>query len=643
MSAALDLTINDSILWGNNRFVVNAIDSEQVIITNMTTKQIRGVPLHTVQSSLKDGSIQQISTFTSAPYPTLTRSEQADADLLETIGKTLNEMDKPFGLTGKADNSEKYYGQLATRKILDEHGLHSEKTYSKAKLGRIRKFYRENGGDFTSWVKSSRKKTGSKFSREVEAYIRWCIDNIFLQKNKPTIESVIDTIYRKAPTELRNRLPSNSTIRRRIDELDMETVILRRQGKAAHKEYLRGNGEKIKALHVMDRVEMDAMHLILGVVDDNGRFLGYVTIYFAIEFVSRCVVGWHVEVKEKMRGETTSGVINCFRNMLDVTLPEGVRQKHPVGGLAQCVYLDHGTAYANKSVKRFCKNLGISMQYTGTKNGWGKPVAEGFVKSFRNYFGRDIKGYRDKRDVRKGDLEHAKFEGCVKLSELKNAIEHFIHFEYHQKRHGGIKKEKPADIWDRAYGKLPPALADEIDMQVFMTESESRKLHQVRGITLKKQIFQSKKLKQMFCELDTFRNNTKSIPVNILYNPDDASAIVVIHPETGECITVRNIELEAVGLSFVEANAQLNANKQAEKDERNAEYHNPRTKAVDQLSNTPVKKRGTKRTHTSVPLDDGDIPFSMSEIMGHADLENTEPTESSLSDYGNKDEVWEVE
>ena len=44
-----------------------------------------------------------------------------------------------------------------------------------------------------------------------------------------------------------------------------------------------------------------------------------------------------------------------------------------------------------------------------------------------------------------------------------------------------------------------------------------------------------------------------------------------------------------------------------------------------------------------VPIDN--IPISMSEVMGHINLEDKKPKESSLSDYDNDYEyaVWEVE
>lgn len=644
MSTALDLTFGDSVLWGSARWKVNAIDDEQVIMTNMTTRQLRGFPLETFNSAANDGKIKRIAQASSIQEASLTKSQKDEAEMLAELGEALYAMDRPFGRTGESDKLRYYNAQITARMILDNHGFKDKKTFSKTKLEKILKYYRNNGGDFTFYVNKSRKKQGSKLPEEVDVYIQWWIDNVYLTKNKPTVTSVYKRMRLKAPLEIQQQIPSESTIRRKINALDMGTIILKRDGKTAHTEYMRGIGKKIKTEHVMERVEMDAMHLILGVLDDEGRFLGYATIYFAVDFTSRATVGWHVEVKQKLRGESTSGVMNCFKSMLDTTMPAGLDYLHPIGGIGICVHLDQGVAYANKQVIALCKALKISIQYTGTKSGWGKPVAEAFVKAFRNYFGRDVEGYRHKDDIRKGDTEHAKHENCVYLSELKRAIRHFVYFEYNQTRHDGLKGEKPADVWDKVYPKLPPMLPDEMDTHLFMGEADSRRLHSVRGITLDKQTFQSKALKQMFCELDTKKNNSKSIPVDVRFNPEDASTIIVVNPQTGECLLVPNIDETTYGQSFIEANAQARANHQKRKEEQRKREENQEAMAIDMLSKSRVKKKPKNRPSDSVPLDDGSEPFTMDDIrklLNSAKPECDSDIESDI--LGEDDSDWGVE
>lgn len=629
MNTLLNLVANESVVWGSTRWTVRTIDDESVILKNMTTKTLKEFPLKLISDAVNDGSIKKTISASALKESLLTPSQQMEADMLTELCEELDMMESPFGRTGESDKLRYYNGQIKAREVLDKHGYKTRKTFSKASLGRIREHYRSNGGDLTFFVRKTRKKGLKQRPKEVLTYINWWIEKVYLTKNKPTVSSVYEQMILRAPVEIRGQIPSQSTVRRMIDKLEMGEVILKRQGKAAYKEYMRATSKKIKADHIMERVEMDAMHLILGVVDDDGRFLGYVTIYFAIDFKSRAVVGWHIEVKQKLRGERTSGVINCFKNTLDASMPVGVKNQFGIGGLIDCVHLDHGTAYTNKEVRKLCKALNISIRFTGTKNGWGKPVAEAFVKFLRNRFGRDIKGYRHKDDVRLGDTEHAKHENCVNINEFKKAVEYFIHFEYHQKRHEGLKFEKPAEIWDKLYTKCPPSLPDDLDRHLFMRELTSRKLHGVRGITLDKQTFQSKTLKNVFCELDTFKNKGESIPVDVRFNEDDASEIVVVHPDTGECILVPNIDRTSFGKSFIEANAQVRDNKQKEKKEQQAGASNSQPKATDQLSSNPVKKRKKNRTNDSVPLDDGQSPFTIEDVWK---LMETNEQASSESD-----------
>lgn len=636
MTTSSNLAINDNILWGNARWIVNAVDSEQITMTNAYNNCPRAFTRTFIESACNEHKLKIIVSNTGITTTRLTPTEQQEANLLLAIAEALSACDSPFSKGNSGDEPNTYNCQIVARKVLDENGFEDRKTPSKSRLGRILTHYRNTGGDFESLVLKTRKKKGKTLPIEVEAIVQRYINEHYLVKNKPSVSLVYAEMLEQAPENLKPLLPSESSFRRRINKLNRGIVILKRQGDAAYKEYMRGCGKKITAENLLERVEMDAMHIVLGVVDDNGNFLGYVTMYFAIDFASRSVVGWHIEVKKKLRGEKTSGVMACIRNMLRTETPHGLSCLFPVGGIPDEIVMDHGTAFANKRIRSLCQSLCISIQYTGTKRGWGKPIAEAFVKYLRSRFFRQIKGYRDSNNIKNLDTKRPEHENCVKLSELKIAAEDFVHNGYQKRKHSSLELDTPQNVWDRLYPKLPPRQADIFDSQLFKTEHTSRKLHQVRGITLEYQTFQCPKLKRWFVELDTEKNRSQSIPMDVYFDPNDASEIVVIHPETGECLTVPNvIKSKVISKSFIEANAKRVANKQKEDESDNCS-------SLAKLSSNPKSKNKRKRSHSKVPLDDGSKPFDMKQVLD--EYEQGFDEDSEFDEFDNldsdTDEEW---
>lgn len=613
MNAAINLTENDYVLWNDARWVVNSVDQLGVVMSN--AKLPNAAPRHFehsfLQSASNDGRLKVIVSNGSIAPVNLSRSEQREADMLVALCEALKKCDSPFGKLPEAEQTReiKYKGQVIARRVLDEHGYTDTKTFSKSKIGRIVGHYQETGGDFETLVIKSRKTQGKTLPAEVEAYVKWCIHSWYLGKNKPSVSAVYNLMVKKAPDGIAELLLSESTFRRRIDKLNKGLVIKMREGEAALKQYLRGAGKSINVDGIMDRVEMDAMHIVLGVMDDAGNFLGYFTVYFAIDFKSRSVVGWHIEVKKKLRGETSAGVMSCFRHMLDNRKAKGSNALFAVAGIPDMAVMDHGPAYANKSVRNLCRKLGISPQYTGTKRGWGKPVAEAFVKRLRGRFFENIKGYRNTKHIKVRDSERPEFENCVKLSELKLALEDFVINGYQKRKHEGLDFDTPQRVWDRMYKILPPRLAGDIDRQVFKTNVRTYKMHYVLGIRKDSQTFDSEELKGWYRQLNSNSNKSPSLPFEVYFDPGDASEVVVVHPKTGECLTVPNVNLlNVIGKSFIEAKAQKLANK-AMPDESD-EFS-----CLDKLSNNKKPKRPVSRSHSKVPLDDGDSSLDMNHIL----------------------------
>jgi hypothetical protein len=632
-----NLNTNDTLLWGNERCSVKAIDHEGVILFKGANRSPFSYPWSVLNRAQKKGKLKLVINNEEIKVYQLTDSEQREADMLQNLAEALCANDKPFG---KLSNSERiqidapnkdktYQCQIIARAIYDTHGFKTRKTPSKSTCGRILDHFMAEG-EFETVVIKTRKRKGKTFPMEVEANIRWYIHNMYLK--------------RKAPAGLKAMLPAYNTFKRRVQNLSKGTVILAREGQAAYDEYMRTSSEPINAEHVLERVELDAMHIVLGVKDDEGQFLGYVTVYFAVDFASRCAVGWHIEVKRKLRGERADGVLSCIRNMLSEDIQNGSNPLCPIGGKGDELIMDHGPAYANKGIRALCKSLKISLQYTGTKRGWGKPIAEAFVKYLRSRFCRKINGYRDSGNIKNLDSQRPEHDNCVYLSELKVALEYFIRNVYHQEEHPEADGETRQEVWNRLYSKRPPQLVDIEDRQVFKVTHKTCKVHSVRGVTLLNQTFQSNELKAMYCSIDKMSNKTSSIKMDIYYDANDASEVVVVNPVTQERLTVPNRKFAKVfGKSFVEASAKRLHNKQKQKEAAekaaSTNQENGSTSAhnhdatVAELTPTPKSKQSRKRSGTEVPKTKLNEKANLDEIINHKNPKTKPKVQDELDEF----------
>ena len=543
----------------------------------------------------------------------LSDSEKLKAEQLKDVALTLRNMDKPFGRAVNNPDFE-FNGQVEIRKLYDRTGRHHLKVPSKGDLCRILEAFRKHKGDMSLYVSKKRKKQSGRLSDEKEQFITQGINDHYLKCSDSTIQSTVEYINRQvAPPQYDGKAVSYTSVRRRIEQLRMERVIAERDGKHALRMFNRGGIKNYKPKYISERVELDAAHLTIGIVDKNNRFLGYCTLYLALDCATRAIVGYYLEVKEKVSGETTSGVMNSIYNMLSNNAPHDVNYHYPMCCLPIKIVMDQGTAYKNKLIQGLCNSLQIDYQYTGTKSAWGKPFVESFIGTLRKRFGSNIEAYRKSNDAKKALKERPELSCAVYLDELKVALDFYIHHCYHNEKHSGMKEATPKQKWHELYEDRPPCQADDIDFQYFRGKEGVYTLHSSLGIRLLQQEFHSTELKSLYKELKL--NDDKNIELHIKYNLGDASAINVFNPLTKEWLHVPNKDDEInVGVSFTEVNAELKHNKNRPDE---AKHFN----ADDHFTETKVSRNKKKRSHSKVPCDDGNAPVSREQMFEQHQLD----------------------
>jgi hypothetical protein len=140
-----NLNTNDTLLWGNERCSVKAIDHEGVILCKGLSRSPFSYTWSALNRAQKKGKLQLVIKNEEIKVNQLTDSEQREADMLQNLAETLCADDKPFGKLSDSeriqidapDNEKKYQCQVIARAIYDKHGFKTRKTPSKSTCGRI--------------------------------------------------------------------------------------------------------------------------------------------------------------------------------------------------------------------------------------------------------------------------------------------------------------------------------------------------------------------------------------------------------------------------------------------------------------------------------------------------------------------------
>ena len=548
-------------LQGDINKVIN-IKNDFVYLENLENSNVRKFSISYLEKLAANDELRVVHTDEGFQAIHVTSSQQRHADALLAIAKELHEMKGYLSETGFKDKDRKYKGQIVARRIFDERKLSQLNIPSKSELSRIRVFYRKELAkgvtpDFTKVMVKTRNKQGKPLAPEIEELLTKAINEHYLTLEQPSVSSTYRYLESIAPDNLRPFLPKEGLLRTRIKSLPRGKVILGREGETAYKTYKRSTGGKFEINRILERVELDAMHVVLGLVDDEGNYLGYFTLYLAIDCASRCIVGYHIEPKKKLRGETPEGVFASIRSIFSRYLPPGVSYKFPLAGIPECAVMDHGPGYFNKRVYSLLEKQKIDIQFTGTKMGYGKPHVESFVKTLRKRFFPNIEGYRDPKKIPYKD-RRPEHDNCVKLSELRHVLDYYIHKDYHESKHSELGTS-PKLMWEKLYQEAPPIQAADINHTLFRTELVTRNMDRYRGITLNGQRYYSAELVAMFDECDLNGNTKPSVLFDVYYDPNDAQAISVINQHSGEVVTAYNRSMRVKpGMGFVEANAPYN-------------------------------------------------------------------------------------
>ena len=479
-------------------------------------------------------NLHLMSEKTPAPLKlTFTLEEQLEIERRMAYIKRLKEVSRKGGCGGVK----------IRQAVIDEvsRKIGDLKKVSPAQLARWFKQDATHSQGIAATVITQSRQRRSNFPQEIIDLALQAIDQYYLIPSKPTKQFAFDCFVDDVIEQLGEDTdyPSYVTFSKWIDMMiPPMDLILARHGKKAAREAKRDAVSRFYVDRIHERAEADAVHLAVGIVDDNQNYLGTVTLFVVIDCHSRAITGIQAQIG---RGESSASVIDCFRNAISVKNAEEysdeVVNDWPMYGSPSYIATDGGSGYAAHETVAFCQDAESEVVIVETGKGWKKPFVESFFKTLRTNFAKTLPGYcgkyTDQRQLDKTVQEQA----CLTLAQFESALVHWIVDEYHQSPHRGLDGKTPYDVWKESAEHFPPMLPANYErIQYTKGQTEVRIIQGEQGN--KGVVINNVEYNDIEGHLKAIASRLKQMgedpQVVCEYSPNDISTINVVDPFTDE-------------------------------------------------------------------------------------------------------------
>ncbi|GAD02651.1 DDE-type integrase/transposase/recombinase [Agarivorans albus] len=382
--------------------------------------------------------------------------------------------------------------------------------------------------------------------------------------------------------ELCGKPMSKTSLDNLLDELDPFQVSVAQKGLKAARALFRDSNEKIITKHPGQRVEIDAVHLNLGVLcDETGEYLGRIILFLAIDVHTRYILGYSIVYGTKP-AESAEAAMNLLRHVLSPKLKNGNFQHdwHTIG-TPEAFHSDNGAGFISETVTHFYALLHSSIHRAESGKSQRRPFVERFNRTIREQLMTKIPGYLGKRVDAKDFNKTVEAAAVITLSEFIRYLEEYIVDYYHQNAHKGLDGLSPAQKLAQCVGDFYPRPAADLAMlDTLVGATYTRTIQETQGVQIENLYYNSTELKHLRFKLMQKRNSTNSkskdtksrsdkVKVEVIFNKKDISSVTVIVPGEMEMMIVPlRDKTVAPGTSLEAYRAQ---NQAAKKGAQNAE------------------------------------------------------------------------
>lgn len=315
-------------------------------------------------------------------------------------------------------------------------------------------------------------QNASRLGSAEEQAIQSCLPN-YLHPNRPSQSHVVQDVHaeirrQNAVRSIQGlpllRLPSSSSVRRRIADLGRFEVTAAREGVAVAKGRYGPVGRGLDVEVPLERVEMDEWMVdLIAILEAMGieptpdqrreMALGRYFLCVAIDCATRCILG----IKLTKAPSTADALATLWLALSEKTKMAqalGCRASwHQHGHITQVV-VDNGPSFVSSDFKAALADLGIG--YSVMPAGIAKLRArvERMMRTFAQTMMPFMTGRTFSNPVERGEYPSEAY-AVHTAQDLVDAFVRYIVDHYHQSEHQGLDKISPAQVWEVAAKTYP--------------------------------------------------------------------------------------------------------------------------------------------------------------------------------------------
>ncbi len=443
--------------------------------------------------------------------------------------------------------------------VCKKHNISQENAPSATSLNEKYKAYVAHGLDIVPVILKPKKARAPRLDKEVLKIAEKCIYKLYLQRNGIKKSEVFKEIQGQCEVAgVADKCLSQSQFYSMTKKLNQLEVIRARQGHDAARRLARESGGRYVLDFPLQRVEIDAVHTKVGLLDDGTlEFIGVPIIYLAIDTYTRCIIAYSISWGESP-GELAAAVTELIRKCVS---PKNKSDKAmndwPLTGVPYAFFGDAGKAFIAREVTLLMAQLKAHYITTETKSPWKKPFIESFNKTLRSQFCESVPGYMRNDDEKTYD-ETVEAMAVLTMTEFIDSLEVFILDHYHQNPHSGLYGDSPANYCEKALEKFQPRMVTDMNMlDVIKGVDIEGAIQPSKGIQKNNVFYSSRELTDLRFEL-LHSIKAASPRVFYFYDKNDISSIVVVNDLDGSMFRVETKDPRVrKGMSLRELNGTL--------------------------------------------------------------------------------------
>lgn len=400
------------------------------------------------------------------------------------------------------------------------------------------KRYSASGNDLLALVDKSSGKTGNRaFSKLVIDELNEIIDSVYLTEQKPSKKHVyrvfqnrINELNITQPKPL--KCPSRAHFYRLIKQLNNYDVMAAREGNAVADKHFRVARKGPLVRYILERVEVDHTVLdVFAVNPETGKVEGRPTLTVILDVYSRMVLGLYI-------GFEPPSQLSVMRALRHAILPKdysderykGIDGPWPTYGNPVTLVCDNGLEFHSDSLKRFCGELNIDLQFCPKKSPQYKGTVERFIGTLNRQVCHLMPGTTFSNVKQRGEY-NSEAKACLTLEEIRNLIYRWIVNIYSQQIHS-VTKRPPIALWQEGLEIVEPMLPESVQQLNLALTLETRRTLTHKGIEIFNQFYNSSALKALR------ERATVNYPVNVRYDEENIGSVWVYDERHADFIQV---------------------------------------------------------------------------------------------------------